>query len=134
MPRVSVVIPLYNGGKYIEKALNSVINQSYSDWEVLVISEYGDDDGGDEIVKSLAKTDNRFRLIKNKTRLGLAESLNLGFREAKGEYIARLDADDTALPERFKKQVSYMDSHRDVGICGTWQLHYGKDSKSCATA
>ncbi len=125
MPRVSVVLPLFNGRAYIERCLRSVRAQTYTDWEVLVVNEYGSDDGGAEIVRSLAQTDPRFRLIQNETRLGLAESLNVGLREAAGEYIARLDADDTALPERFERQVAFMDAHPDVGLCGTWQLHYG---------
>lgn len=129
MPRVSVLIPLYNGTAFIRRALESVQMQTFRDWEVLVINENGSDDDGTEIVREMAETDPRIRLIQNGTRLGLAESLNRGIREASGEYIARLDADDTALSERFEKQVSFLNAHPEVGLCGTWQLHYGDNGE-----
>ena len=134
MPKVTVLIPLYNGSAFIEKSLQSVLTQTFTDWEVIVVNEYESNDGGAEIVLSYGKKDPRFKLIQNEKRLGLAESLNAGMKAAKGEYIARLDADDTALPERFEKQVAFMDSHPDVGVCGTWQLHYGSGNEWVHTA
>lgn len=128
-PVITVVLPTYNSAKEISKAIDSIINQTYKNWEILVINDFGSDDGTAEIVKMYAANDKRIKLIQANKRLGLAESLNLGLREAKGKYIARLDADDTSMPERFAKQISFMETHPKVGICGTWQLHYGNGSE-----
>ena len=128
-PRVSVVLPTFNSAADISKAIDSVIEQTFTDWELLVVNDFASDDGTAEIVKMYAMNDPRIHLIQAEERLGLAESLNVGMREARGEYIARLDADDTALPERFEKQVVYMDEHPEIGVCGTWQKHYGRDSE-----
>lgn len=125
MPKVSVVMPVYNGAKHIREAIDSVLAQEFADWDFWIINEYGSDDGSGEIVAEYAKGDSRFHLVQNSERLGLAESLNLGFRLSGGEYIARLDADDLAHPERFARQVELLDSQPDVGICGTWQHHFG---------
>jgi len=128
MPKVSVVMPVYNGAKHLREALDSVLAQTYTDWDCWVINEYGSNDGSAEIVLEYARRDNRFHLVQNEELLGLAESLNLGFRLSGGEYIARLDADDLAHPERFVKQVELLDSRPQVGICGTWQHHFGRDT------
>lgn len=128
MPKVSVVMPVYNGAKHIKEAIDSVLAQTFADWDFWVINEYGSDDGSAEIVAEYARQDSRFHLVQNEERLGLAESLNLGFRLSGGEYIARLDADDLAHPERFAKQVELLDNRPEVGICGTWQHHFGKDT------
>lgn len=125
MCMVSVIMPVYNSKKYLHEAVESVIAQTFQDWELLAVNEYGSDDGSAEILREYEKKDQRIRFIQNSTRLGLAESLNLGFREARGTYLARLDADDLALPERFAKQVQYMEENPNVGICGTYQHHFG---------
>ncbi len=128
MPRVSVVMPVYRGAKHIREAIESVLAQTFADWDFWVINEYGSNDGSAEIVAEYAGQDNRFHLVQNEKKLGLAESLNLGFRLSGGEYIARLDADDLAHPERFAKQAALLDSRPEVGICGSWQHHFGKDT------
>ena len=125
MSKVSVIMPVYNGAKYIREAIDSVLAQTFQDWDFWIINEFGSNDGSAEIVSEYAQTDERFHLIQNQVRLGLAESLNTGFRLARGTYFARLDADDTAHPERFAKQVALMENHPEVGICGTWQHHFG---------
>ena len=126
-PKISVVIPTYKAQDTLCRALDSVLDQTYADWEVLIINDFGSNDGTAEIVKMYGLFDSRIRLIQADRRLGLADSLNLGIREAKGEYIARLDADDTSYPERFAKQTALLDSRPEVGICGTWQRHYKKN-------
>lgn len=124
-PVISVVLPTFCSVKEISRAIDCVQAQTFSDWELLVINDFGSDDGTAEIVRMYAWGDPRIRLIQAEERLGLAESLNVGMREARGRYIARLDADDTSMPERFEKQVAFMEAHPEVGICGTWQHHYG---------
>lgn len=128
MPKISVVMPVYNGAKHIREAIESVLAQTFTDWDCWIINEYGSDDGSAKIVQDYASSDSRFHLVQNDKKLGLAESLNLGFRLSEGEYIARLDADDLAHPERFIKQVALMDNQPNVGICGAWQRHFGKDT------
>ena len=125
MPKVSVIMPVYNGAKHIREAIDSVLAQTFQDWDFWIINEFGSNDGSAEIVSEYAQTDERFHLVQNQARLGLAESLNTGFRLAQGTYFARLDADDTAHPERFARQVALMENHPEVGICGTWQHHFG---------
>ncbi len=125
MPKVSVIMPVYNGAKHIREAIESVLAQTFQDWDLWVINEFGSNDGSAEIVNEYAQTDVRFHLIQNQMRLGLAESLNTGFRLAQGIYFARLDADDIACPERFAKQVALLEACPEVGICGTWQHHFG---------
>ncbi len=129
MPRISVVLPIKNGAERLRTALDSIQSQTYSDWELLAINEFGSVDNSAEIIREYGDKDKRIRLIQNSERLGLAESLNFGIREAAGEYIARMDADDISMPERFQKQVDFLDLNPDVGICGTWQIHEGKHRK-----
>jgi len=121
MAKISAVLPLYNGIKYIEESIESVIGQTYRDWELIVVSEYGNNDGSAEAVELYVQKDSRICLIQNKVRLGLAESLNAGIRAAVGDYIARVDVDDPSYPERFARQVQYLETHPDVFLCGTLQ-------------
>ncbi len=125
-PKVSVVIPSYNAEKRIGLAIDSILNQTFDNWEMLVINEYTTNDKTADIVRQYAEKDPRIRLIQNTKKEGLAESINIGIREANGEYIARLDADDLAHPTRLEKQVDYLDFNKDVGVLGTWQHHFGK--------
>lgn len=118
-PKVSVLFPVYNGERFLEESIDSILNQTFHDFELLILLEYGSNAASREIVER-KKADSRIRVIENtENRLGLAESLNLGMREAKGEYIARMDADDISLPKRFEKQVKYLDRHPDIVMCGT---------------
>lgn len=118
-PKVSVLFPVYNGERFLEESIDSILNQTFRDFELLILLEYGSNTASREIVER-KKTDDRIRVIENKEcKLGLAESLNLGMKEAKGEYIARMDADDISLPKRFEKQVKFLDNHPDIVMCGT---------------
>ncbi len=118
-PKVSVLFPVYNGERFLEEAIDSILNQTFHNFELLILFEYGSNEASRKIVESRTK-DHRVRVIENKEcRLGLAESLNLGMREARGEYIARMDADDISLPKRFEKQVKYLDKHPKIVMCGT---------------
>ncbi|MDU4478790.1 glycosyltransferase family 2 protein [Clostridium sp.] len=129
MPKVSVVMPVYNSSKYLGEAIESILKQTFKDFEFLIINEYGSDDGSSEIIEEYAQKDNRVIFIQNDKKLGLGDSLNKGVKLAKGEYIARMDADDLAHPKRFKLQVEALDNNPSVGICGTYQLHFGKDTR-----
>ena len=123
-PRISVLMPVYNGEKYLRQAIDSILSQTFRDFEFLIIND-GSTDATVEIITSY--TDTRIRLIHNDTNLGLIATLNKGLDLAHGEYIARMDCDDISLPKRLAKQVSFMDRNSDVGICGTWIQFIGSN-------
>ncbi len=123
MPKISVIMPVYNGEKYLREAIDSILAQTFTDFEFIIINDCSVD-GTEEIV--LSYTDERIVYIKNEKNMGVAETLNRGVAIAKGEYIARMDADDISLPERFNKQVEYMDSHSNIGVCGSNVRFFGE--------
>ncbi len=114
MPRISVIMPAYNAEAYIGEAIDSILAQTFSDFELLVIDD-GSSDSTPEIIESYS--DPRVRLVRNPHNMGVARTLNHGLDLAVGEYIARMDADDIALPERFARQVAFMDAHPEVAVC-----------------
>lgn len=128
MPIVTVILPVYNSEPFLETAVKSIQAQTLTDWELLIISEYGSGDHTTSIARRLQASDERIVLIENPRRLGLSESLNIGIRRAAGKYIARMDADDLAHPTRFEKQVRFLEQHPGVAVCGTWQHHFGPDT------
>lgn len=93
-PDISVILPLYNGIKYLSECVESIRSQSFENWELIVVSEFGNNDGSDEMLSEYIKMDSRITLLKDVERLGLSESLNIGINAARGKYIARVDADD----------------------------------------
>lgn len=112
-PRISVILPCLNDSKYIKEAINSVINQDYEDYELLVI-DGGSTDGTIQIVESFS--DERITLLDGG---GFVESLNKGIEIARGQYIARIDSDSISHPTRFRKQIQFLDSHEDVVAVGS---------------
>lgn len=113
-PLISIVMSVYNGSQWLKAAIDSVVQQTYSNWEFIIIDDASSDDST-EIIKSYA-ADKRFQLIKNNIQQGLTRNLNTGIGIAKGEYIARMDADDICLPDRFKKQVEFLSDHTEVSV------------------
>ena len=128
MSEITVIMPTYNSEKYIIEAIESIRAQTFTDWNMLVINEYGSDDGTCAIVRKYEEKDKRIQLIQNRKKLGLADSLNEGIKAATGKYIARMDADDIAHPDRFQKQWEYMEKHQDVIVLGTAQHHFGPNT------
>ena len=114
-PQVSVVMPVWNGEKYLKECIDSILNQSLSNFELIIIDD-GSTDNTIPIIK--AYKDKRIKLIEKK-HSGISDSLNLGIKNAKGKYIARMDADDLMYPDRLKIQVLYMESNPSVDILGT---------------
>ena len=129
-PRVSVVMAVHDGEPFLRAALDSVLAQTFRDFELIVVDD-GSTDGSASIVRGLG--DPRVRLVSNERNLGLAPSLNRGVAAARGELIARLDADDLALPERLARQVAHMDAHPDVGLLGSWYVEMPADGTPGAT-
>lgn len=117
IPKISVIMPLYNGEKYLKEAIDSILNQTYTDFELLLINDASKDDT-ERIVRSY--NDDRIVYIKNEINLGLINTLNKGLELAKGKFIARMDQDDISLPERFEKQIDILEKNPEIGVCGTW--------------
>ena len=105
MPKVSVILPVYNAEKFLKEAIDSILNQTFTDFELLLIND-GSTDRSEEIIKSY--NDKRISYAKNEKNSGLINTLNRGIDLARGEYIARMDGDDIALPERFELQVKHL--------------------------
>ncbi len=116
-PAISVILPAYNAEKYIRESLESILSQTFSDFEFIIINN-GSTDSTVSIVQSYS--DPRIKLINNSENLGLIASLNLGLQAARGKYIARMDHDDISYPTRFEKEHAYLESHPDIVIVGTW--------------
>ena len=125
-PLITVLMPTFNSENYIAETLWSIFEQTCSDFEVLIIDEAGSSPETAEVISLFE--DDRIRLVRNETRLGLAGSLNEGIRIARGKYIARIDADDLAREDRFELQADFLKKHRDYGLCGSRQHHFGVDN------
>jgi len=115
-PKISVIMAVKDGEKYLRQSVDSVLQQTFSDFEFIIIDDYSID-SSTKIVEKYK--DLRIRSIRNQSHLGLTKSLNIGLDIAKGEYIARLDADDVCLPTRFEDQVRFLDKHPLIGVLGT---------------
>ena len=125
--KISVVMPAYNADiRYLREAVESILNQSFRDFELIVIDD-GSTNETRDYLSSLS--DGRVRLIRNQTNIGVTKSLNIGLRAARGQYIARMDADDLSLPERFEKQLAYMESHPETVMCGSAVQDIGDETR-----
>jgi glycosyltransferase involved in cell wall biosynthesis len=118
MPKVSLVMSVYNGQRYLRLAVKSILAQTWGDFEFIIINDGSTDDSG-ALLRTYAAQDARVRLIDNARNLGLTRSLNLGLERARGEYFGRQDADDISAPERLARQVAFMDAHPEIGVAGT---------------
>jgi len=115
-PKITVLMPVYNCEMFVKEAVESILNQTYVDFELLIIDD-ASTDSTVSIIKSF--NDSRIKLIKKKLNTGLTNSLNQGLKLAKGKYIARMDGDDVSLPLRLAKQVTYLEANPEVVLCGT---------------
>ncbi len=123
-PLVSVVMPVYNAASTVKQAIQSILYQTYTHFEFIIVND-GSTDNSLELINGF--TDQRIKVIHFAKNQGIVAALNKGVAEAKGDFIARMDADDESLPERFQYQLDYMRQHPEIGVCGTWfRLHTGK--------
>lgn len=122
-PKVTVLLPTYNASRYFRQAIESVLNQTFKDFELLIV-----DDGSTDDTVEIAKTfgDPRIRIKENPENKGLVRGLNQGLDLARGEYIARMDQDDISLPDRLERQVDFLEKNQGIGICGTWIKIFSK--------
>jgi glycosyltransferase involved in cell wall biosynthesis len=115
---------VHNGEPYLCAAVESILTQTFQDLELIVVDD-GSTDNSLRLLQDYATNDARLKVLKNESNIGLASSLNKGFSAARGTYVARMDSDDISLPHRLERQVSFMDSHPDISVCGTWANLFG---------
>lgn len=128
-PLVSILLPAYNAAQYIAETIESIVAQTYTNWELLVI-----DDASNDATPAIVAgyRDPRIVIETNAVNCGLAISLNKALALAKGDYIARIDADDICMPDRLAEQVNYMEQHTNVVLCGVWAKPINADGHAMA--
>lgn len=117
-PAISVILPTYNRADLLPQALDSILHQTFPDFELIVINDASQDETA-TLLKQYAKKDKRIRILTNKENKGIAVSLNRGLDKARGIYIARMDDDDISLPDRFQKQKEFLDKHPEITVVGS---------------
>jgi glycosyltransferase involved in cell wall biosynthesis len=122
IPMISVLMPVYNEEKYLSEAIDSILNQTYTDFEFIILND-GSTDRTEDII--LSYDDPRIVYVKNTENLQIVKTLNKGINLAKGKYIARMDADDISFPDRFEKQIEFMQKNSDIDVSGSFIEHFG---------
>lgn len=110
-------MPVYNGERFLREAIESVLQQTFADFELLIVND-GSTDRSLDIIQTY--NDSRIRLIDNGANLGLIAARNTGLKNARGEYIALLDCDDIAYPDRLAEQIAFLDKNPSFGMVGAW--------------
>lgn len=124
LPLVSVLLPVHNASATLELSIGSILQQSLRDWELIVVDD-GSTDGTAGILANVARSDLRIRIV-SPGRVGLVKALNLGLEQTRGEFVARMDADDESHPERLAEQVAWLQGNPPIGLVGC-QVSYGGD-------
>lgn len=126
--KVSVLMPVYNGAKYLRPAVGSILSQTLEDFELLVV----DDGSADQTLEILQSyQDKRLKIISNDQNRGVAHSLNRALDQAEGKYIVRMDSDDIAYPRRLEKQVAFLEQNPDIDLCGSSVNQFGVKKGVC---
>ncbi|PHM30138.1 glycosyltransferase family 2 protein [Xenorhabdus innexi] len=118
VPKISVIMSVFNGCHFLSEAVESILNQSFYDYEFIIVND-ASTDNTDQVLFECQQRDHRIKIINNLQNIGLAASLNIAISASRGEFIARMDADDYSFPDRLKKQYEFMVKHADVIVCGT---------------
>lgn len=126
-PVISVIMPVYNGEKFLREAIDSILNQTFSNFEFIILND-GSTDKSEEII--LSYSDERIKYIKNENNLQIVKTLNKGLALAEGAYIARMDADDISYPQRFEKQYQFLEANPDIHVCGCKIRRFWEGKKS----
>lgn len=127
-PKISVVMSVFNGQDFLKEAIESILEQSFTNFEFIIIDD-ASTDGTTEILESFKKRDKRIKIIRNKKNLNLSRSLNKGLRQAQGEFIARMDADDISEKNRLKIQANFLKKNPKVAFCGSWVILINQSGK-----
>ncbi len=126
--KISVVMSVYNGQSYLREAVESILNQTFTDFELILIDD-GSTDATGEILDEYATRDARIILSRNQNNIGLTRSLNQGISMSRGKYIARMDADDVSRADRLSRQFEFLEKRPEVGVLGSgYQLMDGADN------
>jgi glycosyltransferase involved in cell wall biosynthesis len=126
LAKISVLMPVFNAEAFLAAAIDSVLSQTFGDFEFLILDD-ASSDGSRDILADYQRRDSRIKVLLSERNKGIAETLNEGIKVCRGEYIARMDADDLSLPQRFERQVKFMDRSPKVGVCGTWFTAFGQE-------
>lgn len=118
MPKISIIMPVYNGEKYLKESIESILNQTEKDFEFIIIND-GSKDNSEKIIKNYKNIDNRIKYIKQEN-MGVSFSRNVGILEAIGIYIAFIDADDIWINNKLEIQLNEFQKDKELTICGTW--------------
>lgn len=116
-PLISVIMPVYNGMPYLEQAIESILKQSYKNLELIIVDDKSTDDS---VLFAKKIKDTRVRIIRNLKNIGIANSLNIAIDSSRGDYIARMDADDISMPKRLEKQLKFLQKNKSISICGSF--------------
>ena len=125
---ISVILPVYNGEKYLSEAIESILNQTYENFEFIIIND-GSTDNSLELIEKYKEIDNRIIVISRENK-GLIGTLNEGIEKSRGKYIARMDQDDISLPNRFEEQIKIMENNEEIIVCGSWINIFGNNIKN----
>ncbi len=119
MPKISVILPTYNCENFVAKTIKSVLNQTFEEFEFIIIDD-ASTDRTRNIINFFAKKDRRIKVILNKKNLGIPKTLNKAIREASGKYIAILNHDDLWKPKKLELQFDFLEKNLNIALCGTW--------------
>ncbi|TAF63050.1 MAG: glycosyltransferase family 2 protein [Cytophagales bacterium] len=128
--QITIIMPTYNAASYLEEAIKSIVNQTFSNFECIIIND-ASNDGTDTILSSLS--DPRFTILHNQTQRGLSYCINKALLYAKTPYIARMDADDLMLPNRLEIQYHFLENNPQIEACGTWATYFSSDTATLNT-
>lgn len=123
LPKVSIVIPVYNGQFFLQECIDSILRQTFNDFEIIFVNDSSTDNTYNELIE-FQKQDNRIRVVNNNSH-NLVDALNLGIQASCGVYIARMDIDDKMNPNRLLEQVTFMENHPEVTVCSSWARCFG---------
>jgi len=126
MPELSIIMPLYNTERYVYQAIESLLAQTFTDFELIVVNDASTDNSL-KIVQSF--NDPRIKILNNVINRGIVYSRNKGLKEAQGSFIAPFDSDDMATPDKFSKQIDFLHSHPDMGMIGSWAKQIDEKGK-----
>lgn len=128
-PGISVVMPTYNAGRFLSEAVESILAQTFDDFEFVIVDDCSTDGSGD-LLRAYAARDSRIRLLRNDVNVDFVRSRNRGIAAARGSFIANMDSDDIALPNRLSAQYNFMRANRDVGVCGATVILIDGDGRN----
>jgi glycosyltransferase involved in cell wall biosynthesis len=131
IPELSVVMPVYNAEKFLKDSIESILNQSFTNFEFIILNDKSTDESL-EIIKKYQKLDSRIIIFDKVKNVGPANIRNEGFAIAKGAFIALMDADDVAINTRFEKQITLLKNNPEIGVCGTWFTFFGAKKNKIA--